>query len=93
MVYACADPESFVRGVNVSLAGRWWPANKKFKLDPSDKTNTECWLVSFVILQGIRTNNAKKPYIFMIGSGPPVSPSVSAHVYLFIHLSAIAFEN
>ena len=29
----------------VSLAGRWWP-------------NTECWLVSFVVLQGIRTNNA-----------------------------------
>ena len=57
----------------VSLAGRWWP-------------NTECWLVSFVVLQGIRTNNAKKPYIFVIGSGPPVSPSVSAHVYLFIHL-------
>ena len=57
----------------VSLAGQWWP-------------NTECWLVSFVVLQGIRTNNAKKPYIFVIGSGPPVSPSVSAHVYLFIHL-------
>ena len=49
-------------------------------------------LVSFVVLQGIRTNIAKKPYIFVIGSGPPVSPSGSAHVYVLIHLSAIAFE-
>ena len=43
-------------------------------------------LESFVVLQGIRTNIAKKPYIFVIGSGPPVSPSGSAHVYVFIHL-------
>ena len=40
----------------VSLAGRWWP-------------NTACWLVSFVVLQGIRTNTAKKPYIFVIFLG------------------------
>ena len=26
-------------------------------------TNIECWLGSFVILQGIRTSIAKKPYI------------------------------
>ena len=53
----------------VSLAGRWWP-------------NTECWLVSFVVLQGIRTNIAKNPMFFVIlgGSGPPVPPlSGSAH--------------
>ena len=48
------------------LAGRWWP-------------NTECWLVSFAVLQGIQTNIAKKPYIFVIfqgggGSQPPVPP-------------------
>ena len=36
----------------VSLAGRWWP-------------NTECWLVSFVVLQEIQTNIAKIPYIFV----------------------------
>ena len=47
----------------VSLAGRWWP-------------NTECWLVGFVDLQGIRTNIAKKPYILGGGGGPdPLSPS------------------
>ena len=32
----------------VSLAGRWWP-------------NTDCWLVSFVVLQGIRISITKKP--------------------------------
>ena len=49
----------------VSLAGRWVP-------------NIECWLGSFVIFQGIRTNIAKKLNIFVIfqggGSGPPVHP-------------------
>ena len=43
---------------------RWWP-------------NTECWLVSFVVLQVIWTNIAKKPYIFVIlegGCGPPAPP-------------------
>ena len=84
---SCADPESFVRGgpnlipffflvegiedpntaINgpvkrhwngVSLAGRWWP-------------NFECWLGSYVILQGIRTYIAKKPYIFVIFQGGP----------------------
>ena len=37
----------------VSLAGQWW-------------ANTECLLVSFVVLQGIQANIAKKPYIFVI---------------------------
>ena len=36
----------------------------------------ECWLGSFVVLQGIRTSIAKKPYIVVIfqegGSRPPV---------------------
>ena len=32
----------------VSLAGRWWP-------------NIECWLCTFVILQGVCTSIAKKP--------------------------------
>ena len=54
----------------VSLAGRWWP-------------NTECWLVRFVVLQGIRTNIiAKKPNIFVIcqgGARTPCPPSGSAH--------------
>ena len=52
----------------VSLAGRWWP-------------NTECWLVSFVVLRGsgpILLRKLKKPYIFVIfqgGGGPdPLSP-------------------
>ena len=57
----------------VSLAGHWWP-------------NIESLLGSCVILQGIRTSMAKKPYIFVIfqgRSGPPVPPpppSGSAHV-------------
>ena len=52
----------------ISLAGRWW-------------LNTECWLESFVRLQGIRTNIAKKPYIFVIfkGGPDPCPPSGSAH--------------
>ena len=50
----------------VSLACQWWH-------------NIECWLGSFVIFQGIRTNIAKKPYI---GAGPdPLSHLAgSAHV-------------
>ena len=35
----------------VSLADRWLP-------------NIKCWLGSFVIIQGIRTSIARKPYIF-----------------------------
>ena len=54
----------------VSLACRWWP-------------NIECWLGSFVIVQGIRTNIAKKPFIFCdfqgVGVLTPCSPSGSAH--------------
>ena len=55
----------------VSLAGRWWP-------------NTECWLVRFVVLQVIRTNIAKKPYIFVIFQGvrtpcPPLDPHLTCH--------------
>ena len=54
----------------VWLAGRWW-------------LNIECWLGSFVVLQGIKTSIAKQPYIFVIfqGSRPPVPPpSESAYV-------------
>ena len=53
----------------VSLAGRLWP-------------NTECWLVSFVVLQGIQTNIAKKPYIVVIFRDggpyplPPLDPTL-----------------
>ena len=45
--------------------------------------NTECWLVSLVVLQGIRTNIAKKPHIivFLRGSPDTLSPSGSAHAY------------
>ena len=42
----------------VSLAGRWWP-------------NIECWLGSFVVLQGTRTSIAKKSYIFVIFQNMP----------------------
>ena len=55
----------------VSLAGRWWPS-------------IECWPGSFVILRGIRTSIAKKPFIFVIFSGgpdpspPPLDPRVLA---------------
>ena len=57
----------------VSLADRWWP-------------NIECWLGSLVVLQGIQTSIAKKPYIFVIfqgggggGPDPLPPPSGSAH--------------
>ena len=86
----CADPESFFQRESnfvyvffvdttisgplssphhfFSLVGRWWPI-------------TECWLGSFVVLQGIQTSIAKRPYIFVIfqGSGPPIPLSGSAH--------------
>ena len=42
----------------------------------------ECWLGSFVVLRGIRTSIAKKPFIFVIFQGGPdlpVPPSGSAH--------------
>ena len=44
-----------------------------------------CWFGSFVILQGILTSIAKKPYIFVIFHGgldllSPPPPSGSAHV-------------
>ena len=60
------------------MACRCWP-------------NIEFWLVSFVVLQGIRTNIAKKPYIFVIfqrgGGGPdPCPPSGSANA-ISIYLS------
>ena len=52
----------------VSQAGRLWP-------------NIDCWFGSFVILQGIRTSNANKPYILVIFQGggvrtpcPPLDP-------------------
>ena len=45
--------------------------------------NIECWLGSFVIIQGIRTSIAKKPYIFVLPGGPvspvPPPPPGSAH--------------
>ena len=36
----------------------------------------KCWLGSFVVLQGIQTSIAKKPYIFVIfqGRSGPLSP-------------------
>ena len=46
---------------DVSLACRWWP-------------NIECWLGSYVFFQGIRTNIAKKPYMYVIFQGGVPSP-------------------
>ena len=58
----------------VSMTGRWGPI-------------TECWLGSFVVLQGIQTNIAKRPYIFVIfqggGSGPPIPP-LDSHMNLSV---------
>ena len=57
---------------DILLASRWWP-------------NTECWLVSLVVLQGIRTNIASlwNPiflWFFRGEGGPdPCPPSGSAH--------------
>ena len=62
---ACADPESFVRG---------GPALTTFyedKYHPKQAwPNIQCWLVSFVIFQGIRTSIAKEPYSVGGGGGP-----------------------
>ena len=58
----------------VSLAGRRWP-------------NTEFWLNSFVIFQGIRTSIAKKPYIFVIFQGG--GPSGSEHVQTDQHSDSV----
>ena len=48
--------------------------------------NIECWFGSFVVLQGIRTSIAKKPFIFCDfqsegggGVQTPFPPSGSAH--------------
>ena len=59
------DPSTTLNGV--SLACRWWP-------------NIEFWLGSFVIFQGIWTNIAKKPYIFLwfFGGGGRI-PSPPPH--------------
>ena len=57
--------------MSVSLACRWWP-------------NIECWLSSYsAIFQGIRSCDARKPYIFFFRRGPDLLPppsSGSAHV-------------
>ena len=63
------------------MACRCWP-------------NIECWIVSFMVLQGIRTNIAKKPYIFVIfqrggGSGPPVPPLDPRMPFPFMYLANI----
>ena len=64
----------------VSLTGRWWP-------------NTEYWRVSFVVLQEIRTNDAKKPSIIVIFQGggglDPLPPSGSAHVSCVFQLIVV----
>ena len=65
------------RPASETLAGRWWPI-------------TECWLGSFVVLQGIQTSIAKRPYIFCDFSGggggvrTPYPPSGSAHGVLLV---------
>ena len=56
------DPNTTISGP--SSAGQW-------------NANIECWLGSFVVLQGIRASIAKKPYIFVIFQGEgqePLSP-------------------
>ena len=61
------------------MADRWWP-------------NIECWLSSFVIFKGIRTSNAKKPYIFVIfngGEGGAEPTPGSAHVELLLKKAVV----
>ena len=60
---AIIDPPPKRHLNGVSLAGRLWP-------------NIECWLGSFVALQGIRTSIAEKPYMFVIfqGGGHDILP-------------------
>ena len=75
------DPNAIISGPSlarqqnsISLVGRWWP-------------NIECWLGSFVVLQGIRTSVAKKPYIFCDFSGggggvqTPPPPPLDSHMW------------
>ena len=96
----CADPESFVRGgpnvmgfFSVFLVDKGrkdqnttisWPSfahQLAYRCWP----NTECWLDSYVIFQGIRISIAKKRYIFVIfqvrggGGLDPRPSSGSAH--------------
>ena len=67
------DPNTAKMGHH-RLVGRCWP-------------NIECWLGSFVILLGIRTSIAKKPYIlwFFRGVPTPCPPSGSGHVVMGLH--------
>ena len=46
-----------------------------FRINLSPSHILGCWLGSFVILQGLRTSIAKKPYIFVIFRGGVCSGS------------------
>ena len=66
----------------VSLACQWWP-------------NIECWLGSFVVLQGIRTSIGKKPYIFVIFQGgvrTPCPPPLWIRTCQILHISIWIFQ-
>ena len=63
----------------VLLACRWWP-------------NIECWLGCFVILHGIKTTIAKKPYIFVIfqaGDPPPPGSAYGGYSTVVLTYSCI----
>ena len=53
--------------------------------------NIECWLGSFMIVQGHRINIPKKPYIFGTFQGggveppaPHLEPRMKEHVYAYV---------
>ena len=66
------------------------------KIELKEGHHRPCWVVSFVIFQGIRTSTAKNPCICVIfqgrGSGSlPPSPSGSAYGYGFYFCLCIKF--
>ena len=72
------------RGPKTTKTGHHRPSSDtpfkwRFAGGPIVVQNTDCWLGSFVIFQGIRTSFAKKPYSFVIFQGE--RGSRSAHVW------------
>ena len=89
-------------------AGYHWSTSKTpFKLrllaDRCWLSNIECWVGSFVIFLGIRTNIAKELYSFVIfqGGGPDLSPlwmraclcSGVSSTYEQVYLLKLPFQN
>ena len=91
--HACVDLERFVRGGPTLTSENVWfyvdevrredPNNTKSGLSSSQQRkaiqlpNIECWLIGFVIFQGIQTSIIKESYSFLIflGGSPALRSS------------------